>query len=176
MIEARAERLATAPDHGGQDYTSARLISRPRHGLWLLRGAREAAVRARHLAAVWLLPDKGRWPAMGEIDIMEMVGWDANVVHATLHSGAYRPCQGHAARRAEGRADRLHRLPHLPARLATPTSSPSESTVAAVRVHNDQPGGRAAWPFDRPYRMILNVAVGGDWGGRRGSTPPPSRR
>ena len=29
-------------------------------------------------------------------------------------------------------------------------------------------GGRAAWPFDRPFHLILNVAVGGDWGGAEG--------
>jgi len=28
--------------------------------------------------------------------------------------------------------------------------------------------GREAWPFDRPFQLILNVAVGGDWGGAEG--------
>ena len=29
-------------------------------------------------------------------------------------------------------------------------------------------GGRAAWPFDAPQHLLLNVAVGGNWGGQRG--------
>ena len=44
--------------------------------------------------AAWLLPDKGTWPDMGEIDIVEMVGWNPNVVHATLHSGAFNHAKG----------------------------------------------------------------------------------
>lgn len=39
---------------------------------------------------------------------------------------------------------------------------------AYMRVKNDQPGGAAAWPFTRPYSLILNLAVGGDWGGQKG--------
>lgn len=37
-----------------------------------------------------------------------------------------------------------------------------------MRVRNNQPGGRGAWPFDAPFRLILNLAVGGDWGGAKG--------
>ncbi len=29
-------------------------------------------------------------------------------------------------------------------------------------------GGAAAWPFDAPQHLLLNVAVGGQWGGRHG--------
>ena len=29
-------------------------------------------------------------------------------------------------------------------------------------------GGRATWPFDAPQHLLLNVAVGGNWGGQRG--------
>ena len=38
----------------------------------------------------------------------------------------------------------------------------------AVRVANDRPGGKGAWPFVRPYNVILNLAIGGDWGGAKG--------
>ena len=24
------------------------------------------------------------------------------------------------------------------------------------------------WPFDQPFHLVLNVAVGGDWGGAKG--------
>jgi beta-glucanase (GH16 family) len=37
-----------------------------------------------------------------------------------------------------------------------------------LRVRNDQPGGKGAWPFNVPFHLILNLAVGGDWAGAKG--------
>ena len=58
-------------------------------------------------------------------------------------------------------------------RLGTTTSERVLATIgvdgrAYMRVRNDRPGGAAAWPFTRPYSLILNLAVGGDWGGQKG--------
>jgi beta-glucanase (GH16 family) len=39
---------------------------------------------------------------------------------------------------------------------------------AYMRVRNDQPGGRGAWPFDQPFYLILNLAIGGNWAGAKG--------
>ena len=35
-------------------------------------------------------------------------------------------------------------------------------------MRNDQPGGRGAWPFDAPFHLILNLAMGGSWAAARG--------
>ena len=37
-----------------------------------------------------------------------------------------------------------------------------------LRILNDQPGGKGAWPFDTSFHMILNLAIGGDWAGAKG--------
>jgi beta-glucanase (GH16 family) len=37
-----------------------------------------------------------------------------------------------------------------------------------LRVLNNRPGGRGAWPFTTSYKMILNLAIGGDWAAARG--------
>jgi beta-glucanase (GH16 family) len=39
---------------------------------------------------------------------------------------------------------------------------------AYMRVRNDQPGGHGAWPFDAPFHLILNLAMGGSWAAARG--------
>jgi beta-glucanase (GH16 family) len=39
---------------------------------------------------------------------------------------------------------------------------------AYMRVRNDQPGGKGAWPFNVPFKMILNLAIGGDWAAAKG--------
>jgi beta-glucanase (GH16 family) len=28
--------------------------------------------------------------------------------------------------------------------------------------------GKATWPFDTPFHLLLNIAVGGNWGGQKG--------
>jgi beta-glucanase (GH16 family) len=39
---------------------------------------------------------------------------------------------------------------------------------AYMKVLNNQPGGRGAWPFDAPFHMILNLAMGGNWAAAKG--------
>lgn len=170
VIEARAEppAKARAPDWGGQTYTSAKLVSRKAFGYGFY------AVRARlpcgrgTWPAIWMLPSSGAWPAAGEIDIMEMVGWDPTVVHATLHSEAYNHAKG-TQRGAQVRvptactAFHTYQLDWRPDAILIGVDG-----RGYMRVANDRPGGTAAWPFTRPYQLILNLAVGGDWGGAKG--------
>lgn len=170
VIEARHETLSRArvPDWGGQAYTSAKLVSRRPYGYGFYEIRAKLPCGRGSWPAIWLLPSTGTWPEQGEIDLMEMVGWDPTVVHATLHSGLFN-----------------HRLgTQRGAQTSVPTSctafhryqmdwSPEVITIgvdgrAYMRVANDQPGGAGAWPFIRPYRLILNLAIGGDWGGQKG--------
>jgi beta-glucanase (GH16 family) len=170
VIEARRETPSRTrtPDWGGQTYTSAKLVSRTAFGYGFYEVRARLPCGRGTWPAIWLLPSGGAWPAAGEIDIMEMVGWDPNVVHATLHSGAY----NHAKGTQRG------------AQVTVPTACTAFHTYQLdwhadailigvdgrgyMRVANDRPGDTAAWPFTRPYHLILNLAVGGDWGGARG--------
>jgi len=170
IIEARRETLSKArhPDWGGQAYSSAKLVSRQAlgYGFYEIR-ARLPCGRGTW-PAIWLLPARGSWPAMGEIDVMEMVGWDPNVVHATLHSAAFnhvRGTQRGAQVTVPDACTAYHRYQLDWRRDAIRIGIDDR---AYMRVANDQPGGAAAWPFTRAYQLILNLAVGGDWGGARG--------
>ena len=88
IIEARKE------SYGGNNYTSARLITKSQ-GDWLYG---KIEVRAKlpggrgAWPAIWMLPTDwayGGWPSSGEIDIMEYVGYDPGVVHGTVHTESY---------------------------------------------------------------------------------------
>lgn len=170
VIEARRERLTKArfPDWGGQSYTSSRLVSRRPLGYGFYEIRAKLPCGRGAWPAIWMLPPDGKWPDAGEIDIMEMVGWDPNVIHATLHSGAFNHAKGTqrgAQRRVPTSCTAFHRYQL--------DWQPDAITIgidgrAHMRVANDQPGGAAAWPFTRPYELILNLAVGGDWGGQKG--------
>lgn len=170
VIEARRETLGKArfPDWGGQAYTSAKLVSTRPFGYGFYEVRAKLPCGRGMWPAIWLLPSTGAWPDEGEIDVMEMVGWDPNVVHATLHTKLF----NHRLKTQRG------------AQITVPTSCtafhnyqldwrPDAITIgvddrAYMRVRDDQPGGHGAWPFTRPFDLILNLAVGGDWGGVKG--------
>ncbi|WP_294173806.1 glycoside hydrolase family 16 protein [uncultured Sphingomonas sp.] len=169
VIEARRELLkARFADWGGQAYSSARLVTRQPLGYGFYEVRAKVPCGRGAWPAIWLLPADGKWPDAGEIDIMEMVGWDPNVIHGTLHSGAFNHAKGTqrgAQKRVPTSCSAFHRyqLDWQPDAITVGVDG-----RAFFRVLNDQPGGAAAWPFTRPYQLILNLAVGGDWGGQKG--------
>ena len=55
------------------------------------------------------------------------------------------------------------------------TASAIDFVVDARRYHRFERGagaGRDEWPFDRPFHLVINLAVGGDWGGQAGIDEP----
>lgn len=169
VLEARREAAKDAPDWGGQAYSSAKLATRQSLGYGFYEVRARLPCGRGMWPAIWLLPTSGGpWPAAGEIDIMEMVGWNPNVVHATIHSAAYNHAKG-TQRGAETRvadactAYHRYQLDWTPQAITIGVDG-----RAYMKVRNDRPGGAAAWPFTRPYALILNLAVGGDWGGQQG--------
>lgn len=166
VIEARREAWE------GRAYTSARLTSKGQ-GDWTYG---RIEVRAQLPAgrgswpAIWTLGTKTpfRWPDDGEIDVMEHVGFDPGVVHASVHTRKYnhvRRTHRTARTPVPGVATGFHvyAIDWTPDRIETSIDGRVFFTFARERG-----GGRAAWPFDGPQHLLLNVAVGGTWGGRQG--------
>ena len=167
VIEARRESWQGAP------YTSARLVTRGK-GDWTY-GRVEARARLPRgrgsWPAIWMLPTTPRplmWPDDGEIDIMYHVGFDQGAVHASVHTKAYHHSIG----------------TQKTAKTAVPAAAEAfhvyavEWDAARVRVlvddreyfRYDKPAGagKSEWPFDAPFHLLLNLAVGGSWGGQKG--------
>jgi beta-glucanase (GH16 family) len=168
-IEARRESSERYPDSGGQNYTSAKIVSKRAwtYGFYEIR-AKLPCARGTW-PAIWMLrQDLKHWPDDGEIDIMEQVGAEPNLVYSTLHTKAYNHTIG----------------TQRSAQLPVPTSCnlfhryqldwrPDVITIGVdgrgVLRHRRQPGdGKAEWPFDAPFDMILNLAIGGDWASQKG--------
>ena len=170
VIEARRELLDKArfADWGGQAYTSAKLVSRIPRGYGFYEIRAKLPCGRGSWPAIWLLPSSGTWPDEGEIDVMEMVGWDAGIVHATLHTAAFNHEKGtqRGAQTPIATACTSYHRYQLDWRANRITIGVDGRAI--MRVANDQPGGKAAWPFTRPYDLIINLAVGGDWGGQKG--------
>ncbi|MCR5836572.1 MAG: glycoside hydrolase family 16 protein [Lachnospiraceae bacterium] len=172
-IELRKEK-----DSGGQDiYTSARLKTKG-IGDWLYG---KFEIRAKlpkgkgTWPAIWMLPsdtrEYGGWPASGEIDIMEHVGYLQGVVHFNAHNKDFNGMNGMNKGRSKpikGVSDDFHTytLEWLPDKLIysvdgeeTFTYDPHEY-VDEVKM--DQ------WPYDKPFHLLINIAYGGSWGGAAG--------
>ena len=171
IIEARAEKLSVAayPDWGGQSYTSARIISKQawRYGYFEVR-AKLPCARGMW-PAIWMLPkNMQHWPDDGEIDIMEQVGAEPNIIYTTLHSGRYNHTLGTqrgAHRPVPTSCSAFHRY-QLDWRPDSITIGIDDEAV--LRVVRNATDGKPEWPFDRPFQMILNLAVGGSWAGAKG--------
>ena len=170
-IEARKERLDPArfPDWGGQDYTSARIFTKTgwTYGFYEIR-ARMPCSRGTW-PAIWMLPvDLKEWPDDGEIDIMEHVGAEPHLIYASLHTKLFNhtiKTQSSAQRMVPTNCSAFHtyQLDWRPDVILIGVDG-----KGILRVRNDQPGGKGAWPFNTPFKMILNFAMGGDWAGAKG--------
>ncbi|AZQ64282.1 carbohydrate-binding protein [Flammeovirga pectinis] len=165
IIEARRDW------HQNIEYSSARLVTKNK-GDWLY-GRVDVSAKLPGgkgtWAAIWMLPtdwEYGGWPDSGEIDIMENVGYDPNTVHGTVHTEAYN-----------------HRIGTQLSNSIDKSTYQSEFHSYSVEWTEDKMdffidgekyfthlkhGGSPEWPFDKRFHLILNLAVGGDWGGALG--------
>lgn len=167
IVEAHKDSLE------GKPYTSSRIISKNK-GDW--KHAR-IEVRAKlprgkgTWPAIWMLPTEwkyGPWPASGEIDIMEHVGYDPGVVHGTIHTEAYnhiRQTQKEGKITISDAQDTFHiyTIDWTADKIAFEVDNKVYHTVT-----RDPKDDFKGWPFDEPFYLIMNIAVGGNWGGRQG--------
>jgi beta-glucanase (GH16 family) len=166
-IEARKE------NYSGKSYTSARMVTKNKAD-WLY-GRFEIKARLPKgrgsWPAIWMLPTEGAygsWPGSGEIDIMEHVGYDQNRVHITVHTKAYNHTLGtqkSANTTVPTASDDFHLY------RVDWTSYGIRGFIDGQQIFeflNDKGGGSDFWPFDRKFHLLLNVAVGGNWGGAQG--------
>lgn len=163
---------AIREDIEGKKFSSARLITKEK-GDWLYGKFEIKAKLPKGLGmwpAIWMLPtdwEYGGWPASGEIDIMENVGFMPDSIIASAHTKSY----NHMIQTQ--RSDSI----------SIPTCSDEfhvyklewEANEFRVYVDNvhfftfiNEKTGPNEWPFDKRFHLLLNVAVGGNWGGMRG--------
>lgn len=166
VLEARHERFASA------EYTSARLVTRNRaHFLYGRVEVRAELPRGRGLwPAIWMLGaniGEVGWPRCGEIDIMENVGFEPDRIHGTVHTEAYNHTKK-TEKGAELAVPGISEGFHVYAIEWTPERIDFFVDTTAYFTFRKESGDPRVWPFDAEHYLILNVAVGGSWGGRHG--------
>ncbi len=164
----------TGTDGVTQHYTSARVQTK---GLFSQTYGRfEARIKIPKgqgmWPAFWMLGsdiDTNPWPACGEIDIMENIGKEPAIVHGSIHGPGYAP----------GNVTASYTIPtgalsddyHLYAVEweAQQIRFYIDSTLYATFAPSNLPSG-SPWEFNKPFFVLLNLAVGGDWPGNPDAT------
>jgi beta-glucanase (GH16 family) len=159
----------TGPDGVSRKYTSARLQTK---GLFSQQYGRfEASIKIPKgqgmWPAFWMLGsdiDTNPWPACGEIDIMENIGKEPTIVHGSLHGPGYAPGNVTASYTlpsgALGDGFHLYAVEWDPQQIRFYVDSRQYATFTPSNLPSASP-----WEFNKPFFILLNVAVGGDWSG-----------
>lgn len=160
--------IAREESYAGQNYTSARIVTRDRFEPTY--GRIEARIKLPVGQGIWPafwmlganIGDVG-WPQCGEIDIMEYLGQDPDIVHGSLHgpgySGSNPITRRYTLEQGQFNED-FHEfaVEWKPGRISWYV----DKKLYLVAGPDDASG---PWVFDHPFYIILNIAVGGNWVG-----------
>lgn len=162
----------------GQDWTSARLTTQGKEAFVYgkIEFRAKVPVGRGTWSAGWLLgdsyEDEMSWPYCGEIDVLESVGFEINdttgngLNHASCHTRAYYFKQGNQIT-AETPVENMHKEWHTYSIEWYPNVI--YALVDGERYYTyDKTANELEWPFNKPQNIILNLAVGGGWGGAQG--------
>ena len=111
--------------------------------------------------------DEVGWPKCGEIDIMEHVGFAPGLLHGTVHTEVYNHVKGTARGGSFYRPDPFEEF-HIYAVEWLEDRIDFYIDEYKYFTFENENSGVDAWPFDAPHYLILNLAIGGSWGGQKG--------
>jgi len=167
--------VALKKNHEKLKYTSTRLTTYQKFTLQY--GKIEVSARLPRgngtWPAIWMLAESRKnetepWPLCGEIDIMEHVGKDPNVIHVSLHSQLY----NHIKRTQITYIDTVDNVFDNFHTYGIEWDENSIKFIIDDKLYFETFKGEKnristneGWPFDKPYYLILNLAIGGNWGG-----------
>lgn len=171
VIEARKNDM-------DQAWTSARLTTRGKVSFLYGKIEFKAMVPREkgNWAAGWTLGDdyidELSWPYCGEIDILESVGYEVDnetgdgIAHATVHTPAYYFKINNQISSTTPVAN-IAGTYHTYSVEWTPTEVRAYVDGEQYYVY-DKNANDLEWPFNKPQNLILNLAMGGGWGGAKG--------
>ncbi len=169
--------IQSQDENGNKTYTSGRVNTQGKHDFTygLFEARAKVPAGKGYLPAFWMMPTNenlyGQWPKCGEIDIMEVMGHETDKVYGTIHYGNPHGQRQTTKKLASDIADFASEYHDFAVEW-----EPGKIVwyVDGYKFHeaNDwysaTPGqGTVSYPapFDQPFYMILNLAVGGSWVG-----------
>ncbi len=164
-IEARKENWDNLK------FTSARLISKGK-GDWQYGKIEVKAKLPKGRGtwpAIWMLASTSpfNWPDDGEIDIMEHAGFNQGAIHGSVHTKKYNHVIGTQKTdtiQVNDCSENFHVYSVEWNKDSVKVSVDGNNYFGFANEHS----GYDAWPFDNKMHLLLNIAVGGNWGGQQG--------
>lgn len=152
-------------------YSSARLVTKGK-GDWSHGKIEVKAKLPKGLGtwpAIWMLASTTplEWPDDGEIDIMEHVGFNPGFIHFSIHTKKYNHIIGTQKTDTLLVPDAMEAFHVYAMQWNEQNMQWFVDGKQVFEVKNDGTGVDA-WPFNQPFHLLLNVAVGGNWGGQKG--------
>ena len=154
-------------------YTSGRINTKNKvevqYGYWEVRAKLPTGVGT--WPAIWMLNsniDTIGWPNCGEIDIMEHVGYDSSRVFFSIHNANMHGDVGGTNQQS------IYDFDDNENDFNTYAVEWAESYIKGyvngiLYFHFDKSSELFNdWPYDNPFFLIINLAIGGDWGGVEG--------
>ena len=165
-LTARSEQY-TDPRGFSGDFTSGRIETKTRFQYGRIEARIQVPAGQGLWSAFWLFGDSltgEGWPEVGEIDIMEVIGNTLDLHNAVIaaREGGERWIRNTSTLSPTPLADAWH---------VYAVDWDEDAIVFTVddietfRVSRTELADDEQWPFDRPYSITLNLAVGGDWPG-----------
>lgn len=156
----------------GKEYSSARLVSKADWKYGKIEVSAKLPSAKGTWSAIWMMPggwsfNDGNWPDIGELDIMEHVGHNLGVIHASAHSKDYQ-WQKDTQKTGVMTVPDVHEKFHSYILEWTPDTLKAFVDDSLYFVYGNEGLGESKWPYDKPYYLILNIAVGGAWGSVEG--------
>jgi len=164
---------ALKENYEGAKYTSASIRTKNkfnfRYGKVEIRAKFPSAIGT--WPALWLLGmnenNKVNWPLSGEIDMLENVGWEPDTIHFNVHTKAYH----HLLKTNKGKklfVKNGHLDFHVYGLEWTKEKVDFYFDHKKVFTFKNEHTGMETWPFDNYMFIIMNLSIGGFWGGIKG--------
>jgi len=171
-FEGRKEKYKT------RDYTSAKISTKGKKA-WQYGRFEFVAKLPKGKGtwpAIWTLGEKQndeKWPEIGEIDIVEHVGSHQDMMHFSLHSKLYN-------HRINTQATFFTKIPDVSESYKTYVLEWDEEKLSFFVDDQHMATFKKvdyadSWPFNKPHYLIMNLALGGGWGGHIDDTILPQR-
>jgi beta-glucanase (GH16 family) len=174
ILKINAQKIGDGQKVG--DYVSARLNSTSSftYGRMEIRAKIPEHQGNGIWPALWMLGENigsVGWPNCGEIDMMEYVSYDPNKVHFSIHSVANNHVNGTQVTSGPVLLETIEEEYHNYGILWSPKSIKfyidDLDNIQLVFSKPTKPT-QDNWPFDKPFYFLMNIAVGGNWGGQQG--------
>lgn len=115
--------------------------------------------------AFWMLGaniDEVGWPACGEVDIMEYAGVEPGIIHTSMHTTS---SHGRTVNTEKSMIADIEEGFHTYTADWTPDAITFSIDGKAVYTYAPEVKNAETWPYDQPFYILLNLAVGGTFGG-----------